>query len=118
MRVRPTAGPDVELTVGVRRPDEGVPIQRTGVGAGDVETRGSTRFLGREVAREVLVYEGKVKTVLYNNAVEIDVDGLVFTLSLDSVGPDYDAVDIPPEVQTIADKIVGSFLLTFGLPDP
>ncbi len=118
VRVRPRSGPDVELAVGVRRPDEDVPIQRTGVGAGDVETRGSARFLGREVAREVLVYEGKVKAVLYNNAVEIDVDGLVFTLSLDSVGPDYDAVDIPPDVQAIVDKIVGSFLLTFGLPDP
>jgi len=118
VRVRPTAGPDMELTVGVRRPDEAVPIQRTGVGAGDVETRGSVRFLGREVAREVLVYEGKVQAVLYNNAVEIDADGLIFTLSLDGAGPDYDAVDIPADVQTIADKIVGSFLLTFGLPDP
>jgi len=65
----------------------------------------------------VLVYEGKVKAVLYNNAVEIDVDGLISTMSLDVRGPDYDAADIRPDIQTIVDKIAGSFLLTFGVPD-
>lgn len=57
------------------------------------ERRGFYRQF-HEAAREVLVYEGKVQAVLYNNA-----------------------VDIPPDVQAIADEIVGSFLLTFDLPD-
>ena len=46
------------------------------------------------------------------NAGEIDVDGLIFTLSLDVRGPDYDAARIEPELQVIADEIVGSFLLS------
>jgi hypothetical protein len=32
----------VELTIGFRRPEEEAPIQRTGVGAGDVETRAAS----------------------------------------------------------------------------
>jgi hypothetical protein len=61
----------------------------------------------------VLVYEGKVKAVLYNNAQEIDVDRITFTLSLDNHNLDYDAAEIEPELQTIVDEIIGSFLLTF-----
>jgi hypothetical protein len=66
----------------------------------------------------VLVYEGKVKAVLYNNAQEIDVDRITFTLSLDNHNLDYDAAEIEPELQTIVDEIIGSFLLTFDEMGP
>jgi hypothetical protein len=108
----------VELTIGFRRPEEEARIQRTGVGAGDVETQGSVRFLGRDLVRQVLIYEGQVKAVLYNNACEIDVDGLIFTLSLDVRGPDCEAARIAPELQVIADEIVGSFLLSADQAEP
>jgi len=74
--------------------------------------------LGRELAREVLIYEGRVKAVLYNNACEIDVDGLIFTLSLDDRSLDYDAAQIESEMQNIVDEIVGSFLLRSDGPEP
>lgn len=108
----------VQLTIGFRRPEEEAPIQRTGVGAGDVETRGSVRFLGRDLVRQVSVYEGHVKAVLYNNACEIDVHGFAFTLSLDVRGLDYDAARIEPGLQAIADEIVGSFLLSADQAEP
>ena len=108
----------VELTIGFRRREEEAPIQRTGVGAGDVKTQGSVQFLGRDLAREVLIYEGQIKAVMYNNACEIDVDGLVFTVSLDVRCLDYDAARIEPELQAVADEIVGSFLLSADEADP
>jgi hypothetical protein len=105
--------PDLELTVGFRRPDETAIIQRTGVGGGELETQGTAYFLGRELSRDVLVYEGKVKGVLYNMALEIDVDGLIFTLSLDDRTAGYDAGEISPAEQAVGDQVVGTFLLAF-----
>jgi len=115
--VGPDEGRDVELTIGFRRADEEVPIQRTGTGAGDVEIEGTVAFLGQRLARNLLIYEGKVKSVMYNNAMEIAVDGMVFTLSLDVLGnalDDYEAADISPEIQAVADRIVASFVLRTG----
>jgi hypothetical protein len=66
----------------------------------------------------VLVYEGKMKAMLYNNAQEIDVDGLIFTLSLDDYNLDYDAAEIKPEMQAIVDEVIGSFLLSSDDPEP
>jgi hypothetical protein len=65
-----------------------------------------------------LVYEGKMKAMLYNNAQEIDVDGLIFTLSLDDYNLDYDAAEIKPEMQAIVDDVIGSFLLSSDDPEP
>ncbi len=48
----------LELSIGFRWPGEEAPIQRTGVGAGEVETEGYVTFLGRQLSRDVLVYEG------------------------------------------------------------
>lgn len=107
----------MELTIGFRRADEEAPIQRTGTGAGDVEIEGTATFLGQRLTRNLLIYEGKVKSVMYNNAMEIAVDGMVFTLSLDVLGNalgDYEAADISPEVQAVADRIVASFVLPTG----
>ncbi|MDX9830351.1 MAG: hypothetical protein RBU35_08825 [Anaerolineae bacterium] len=115
--VGPDEGRDVELTIGFRRADEEAPIQRTGTGAGDVEIEGTATFLGQRLTRNLLIYEGKVKSVMYNNAMEIAVDGMVFTLSLDVLGNalgDYEAADISPEVQAVADRIVASFVLPTG----
>jgi len=102
----------LELTVGFRWSGEEAPIQRAGFGAGEIEAQGTVRFLGRELPRQVLIYEGRVKAILYSNAQEIDVDGLIFTLSLDDRNSDYDAAQIEPEMQAIVDEIVESFLLS------
>jgi Tol biopolymer transport system component len=109
-------GPEVVLRIGVRWPDEAAPIQRTGTGAGEIETQGSVPLLGRELSREVLVYDGRVKAVLYHNGQEIDVEGLILTLSLDAVGQDYAAAEIGPDVQAEADEIVASFVLAAEAP--
>jgi hypothetical protein len=102
----------IQLTIGVKRIEEDVAIQRTGVGAGDIITTGKIKFLGQEISRDVLRYQGKDKTILYHYGTEINVDGLIFTLSLDDFYPDYDAVELSADIQSAADTIVESFKLT------
>jgi hypothetical protein len=112
--VSPVWQPAVELNIGFKNVREsGVVIMRTGVGAGDIVLRGTVRFLGQTLSRDVLVYEGKDKTVLYNQATEIQIDDLVFTLSLDGFNPNlnYGLVALPADIQLTADKIVESFEL-------
>lgn len=105
--------PMLVLTIGFRRQAEDAPIQRTGVGAGDIVTKGTVTFFGRELSRDVLLYQGKEKAVLYNYALEVKVDELVFTLSLDDYSPDYASVVIGPAIQAQADEIIESFELTY-----
>lgn len=114
--VRLQSTPTVILIVGFKRNTEAISIQRTGVGAGDIITRGTVSFLGREIRRDILIYQGKDKAVLYNNANEIGIDSLVFTFSIDDFRIDYDTASLSKEVQTAADKIVESFELTSSLP--
>jgi hypothetical protein len=97
------------LSIGVKRGGEEVQIQRTGVGAGEIDTRGTVDFLDTTVSRDVLVYEGKVKEVLYNYALETTAHEHVFTLSLSSAASDYESIDIPQAVQHTADDILASF---------
>ncbi|HLO18251.1 MAG TPA: hypothetical protein VK206_25695 [Anaerolineales bacterium] len=107
----PRPSSTISLTVGFRRTAEDLTIQRTGVGAGEVVTEGKVYFLGEQISRDILIYQDKVKAVLYNNAVETKRDNLVFTLSLDDWKTDYEAVSLSPEVQATADKIIESFEL-------
>ncbi len=104
--------PTLALSIGFRRSTEEAPIQRTGVGAGELIGKGTVLFLGRELSRDVLVYQGKEKAVLYSYGLEIAVDDLIFTLSLDDHSPDYESVVIEQDIQAQVDEIVESFELT------
>jgi hypothetical protein len=97
------------LSIGVKRSGEDVQIQRTGVGAGEIASQGTVDFLGTTVSRDVLVYEEKVKEVLYNYGLETTAHEHVFTLSLSSAASDYESIDIPQAVQHITDDILASF---------
>jgi len=105
------ADPTIALVIGIRKNTEMVPIQRTGVGAGDIVTVGTVIFLGQEITRDILRYENKDKSVLYNYATEIFVGDLVFTISLDDFRTDYDAASLSKEIESQADKIIESFVL-------
>jgi hypothetical protein len=55
------------------------------------------------------VYEGNDKSVLYDSAVGIEVDGRIFTISLDYF--DDPSLVLSQEVQATADEILESFEL-------
>jgi hypothetical protein len=107
----PQAAQEMILVVGFKRATETVPIHRSGVGEGDLIPRGTVRFLGQTLTRDVLVYQGKNKAVLYNNAMETQIDDLVFTLSMDDFRTDYFSAILPADIQRTADKIIESFEL-------
>jgi len=100
--------PMVMLVVGFKRADEEAQITRTGVGSGDLVTRGTVTFLGQDVTRHVLVAAGNDMTVLYGEG-EIHRSALAFSLSLDYLGQALDASALSEEIQTTADQIVASF---------
>jgi formylmethanofuran dehydrogenase subunit C len=89
-------------------------ITRTSVGSGEIITQGTVRFLGKEMTRNVLVEDGKVRSVLYSYACEFTVGDRVFTISQDDLREDWKEADIPEEMQDLVDKIVESFAFIGG----
>lgn len=117
--LKPQADPGVVLVIGFRAPSESAIIYRTGVGAGDLVTRGTVVILGQEVTRDVLVYQGQDKSAIYNTAQEIRAPQLVVTASLDF----YDArsyqepaAGLSQALQATADQIVASLAAGRNLP--
>lgn len=104
----PQSSSGTRLTVGFKQITEDIAIQRTEVGEGEIVTKGTVNFLGEQIFRDVLIYEEKVKAVLYNYAVETKKDNLIFTLSLDDWSTDHEAVSLSQEIQMTVDKIVES----------
>jgi len=105
-------GLSLSLRILVKQNTENTQIIRSGVSAGDLIMRGKVTFLEQELIKNVLVYQGKAKAVLYNNAGEIEVSELVFAISLESNRSDYESITIPTDIQEQADKILESFELT------
>ena len=99
----------IALVIGVRRYGESTVIQRTGVGAGDIENKGTILFFGKEVSKEVLIYEGRIKDMLFQNGTEILADDLAFAISGGDFAENYELAKLEDEEITIFDQIVNSF---------
>ena len=97
------------LVIAYRRPEESHNIQPTGMPSGELIDAGSVMFLGQEVSREELVMDDRVKRVLYDSAREIQFKNIAFVLMLDAGQNDYTAIDIPEEIQAVADQVLASF---------
>jgi len=105
--------PTARFQVAFRRQDEEQFIGRTGVGAGEIVEAGRVCFVGQEVDKHKLVFEGKDMTVLYGPGGEIQRGDLAFTLYLDYRGGWEDKSALSKEIQAQVDQIIA----TFQLPD-
>jgi hypothetical protein len=97
----------LRLIVQYMRTSEDVLLEG-GFGAGDVVDRGTVVFMGQQVPRQALVFEGQTKAVFC----AAEVGDLVFRLQLDDdpgEGVDYGTIDIPEPAQAEVDVILGSF---------
>lgn len=105
----------ITLVIGFRQIDEAPPEIGTSVPAGDLETRGSVQMIGRDVPRQVLVFEGKDKAVFYGQpGTFTNVGSLEFAARLDDADQvDYRNIDLSKGVQDEADLILSS-LEIFG----
>jgi hypothetical protein len=101
----------LRFTVEYRRVTEDLWVFRTGVPAGEFVPRGSVPFLGRELSRNVLVYEGKIKQISYSYGDATPWTDVVFGIVLEDFNTPYEAVDLPEEVQRQIDQVVTSFVL-------
>ncbi len=101
----------IVLSIGFKRVGERYGIQRTGLGAGDLEARGGVPFVGEAAARWVLTAQGKDMGVLYDQSAEMRRGDMVFTVALDYLGRPTDEVTLPPEIEQQADLVVASFTL-------
>ena len=106
----------LELVIGFKVANEPAKITSASPGAGDLLSGGSTVFLGQELPKMVLAYQGRVKAVYYKGySAEIPADpdnpktGLVFTISLYDMGSNYQDINIPSATQAEADSIIASF---------
>ena len=73
---------------------------------------GNILFLGQEISKGILKYQGNDKLILYANGVEIKIGELIFTLGLGDINTDYGAVNLSLMIEETADAIVESFALT------
>ncbi|MGD9030169.1 MAG: L,D-transpeptidase family protein, partial [Anaerolineae bacterium] len=106
----------LHLLIGYRDVEESINISgQAEPPPGDVVPAGIVPFLGQQVPKAVLMYHGKAKAVIYNDADRIWIGDRVFLLNLKDFAPDYEAVDIPEAVQAEADRIIGS-LTAFESP--
>ena len=109
---RPDRTNSIVLSIGFKRQDEeDIRIVRTGVPEMDEAVTSEISFMGRSIGRDVLRYEGKNKMILYHGGGPIQINDLIFTLSLDYFGLNYSAFAMPAEVMEMADEIVQSFAL-------
>jgi len=107
--------PSVRMIIAFKRANEDRRITPTGIGSGDLITRGVVSLLGQDVERNVLVALEKDMGVFYGwpRSAATGSD-LVFWLALDcacSAG-DPAVAGLTPEVEQIADAIVESIEAT------
>jgi hypothetical protein len=107
--------PTMRMIIAFKRADEDRRISPTGMGDGELVSRGSVSLLGQDVERIARVVLGKNLAVYYGWPRSATTGGdLVFWLALDcacSAG-DPAVAGLTPEVEQIADAIVESIEVT------
>lgn len=112
--------PGAALFVGFQRANEQPRPFRTGMGAGELVSGGTTSLLGQPIPKSILVAQGKNKTVDYGG--RMTIGELVLVIYLDATGtpqfPNYEDFNLAPDLIAEADGIVGSFQLASGETPP
>lgn len=106
------AGTGIALRFMAKRVGNEINLVRSGVSAGEFVERDPVAFLGQPITSQTLVYQDRDKAVFYEQAGEIARDDLIFVITLESNRSDYEAIDIPPDIQVEADAIVSSVKLS------
>jgi hypothetical protein len=105
----------LRLTIQFKRVEEGSVLGPSGRPAGEIEERSTVLIFGREILKQVLVYEGKVKSVFLGDR----FDDLQLYVQLDDgVGDqlEYTTIEIPESAQSAMEAILSSLTRTGGLP--
>jgi hypothetical protein len=103
----------ISLRIAYRGVGEQVTLwTRTGIPAGDAVVLDSpVSFLGQTLSKNGLVYEDKLKAVFYGGrpVCIVKSDRMDFNITLEDLGSDYLALDIPNDVLHEVESILASF---------
>jgi len=105
----------LRLTIQFKGAEEATVLGPSGRPAGEIEERGTVMVFGREIPKQVLVFEGKDKSVFLGDR----FDDLELYVQLDDgVGAqiEYEAIEIPESVQSAMEAILSSLTRTGELP--
>lgn len=102
------------LFVGYKWADQEVEPFRTGMPAGEFGDAGTVTVLGVEIPKQILIYEGQVKSVTYSPFQVGDLQIFAWVDAEAPEGGDYDQIDVSVELQHEADQIMATFALTSG----
>ena len=90
--------------------DEEISPNRTGIPAGELVYGDKIQFMGKVIPAEFLQFECKNKIVFYGGTGDIEIDDLMFSITLeDRETYDYREIDLSEEVLDEAKAIVKSF---------
>lgn len=104
----------VNLVVGYRHmTEEPNMCCRARLPEGELVEAGVVSCAGEEIEREALRCDGETKAVLYQGMEEIAVGELRFLFYVEDFNVDYEAAELPQDVQAEVDQIIGS-LETFA----
>jgi inhibitor of cysteine peptidase len=104
----PAANPKAQLRIAFKRAGEDLQLGRTGMGEGDIALLGKVMVAGKEIQRNVLVFQGKHMTVNYFCRGCMQRGGLEFAFDLDYLGGWADPAALTAEVEALADLVVAS----------
>ncbi len=107
----------LRLHIQYKRPQEMTILGPGGRPAGQVEDRGTVVFLGQNLPKHVLTFEGKDKSVFYGERLA----DLEFYIQLDDErgqSVDYEAIELANEVQSEVDAILETFVRITPLSEP
>lgn len=111
---------DLQLTIGYRWATETASLEsRSGMPAGDLIYNAKIVFLGKVIPGHTLEYERKAKAVFYGESGRVEAGDLQFSLHLGAPDTlDYEALDIPEQVQAEVKALLESFRRTEATGQP
>jgi inhibitor of cysteine peptidase len=107
----PDNSPDALMQVAFKHANEDMLLGQTGLAQGELIAWGKVLFMGQELTRRVLVFDGKHLTVLYTSPDALQVGDVVFNFSLNILVIGPDAAGLTEDVEFGSDAIVASVVL-------
>ena len=100
----------IALRIGYKYSGEEIEIPQYGGAAGEFVSVGQVNFLGQDIEKETLIFQGDDKEVHYNNTREISRGDLLFTLAIKS-NRNFEQAVVPNDIQSAADEVLATFVL-------
>lgn len=100
----------IALRMRFARANEEANLQLYGGAVGDFVAQGTVRFMGEDVERSALVFQGVASRIFYNGTKPIARGDMLYSFALVGLEDQTAAEPLPEGVQMEADRIIESFV--------